>query len=42
MKRKMLALRKLFEGGANRVIISDGRVERPVHDALNGKGTIIK
>ena len=41
MKRKMLALRKLFESGASKVIISDGRVERPVHDALNGQGTII-
>ncbi|MFH1439509.1 MAG: acetylglutamate kinase [Candidatus Woesearchaeota archaeon] len=42
MKRKMLALRKLFEDGANTVIISDGRVEHPIADALNGKGTIIE
>ena len=42
MKRKMLALRKLFENGANMVIISDGRVEHPVRDALNGKGTVIR
>ncbi len=41
MKRKMLALRKLFDGGAAKVIISDGRVEHPVHDALAGKGTVI-
>ena len=41
MKRKMLALRKLFDGGAAKVIISDGRVERPVRDALDGKGTVI-
>lgn len=41
MKRKMLALRKLFEGGAAKVIISDGRVEHPVQDALAGKGTVI-
>ncbi len=43
MKRKMLALVKLFENGASQVIISDGRVEHPVKDALNRKeGTIIK
>ncbi len=41
MKRKMLALRKLFENGAQRVILADGRVEHPIHDALNGKGTVI-
>jgi acetylglutamate/LysW-gamma-L-alpha-aminoadipate kinase len=42
MKRKMLALRKLFEAGDCRVIISDGRTEHPITDALNGKGTIIE
>ena len=42
MKRKMLALRKLFEQGATRIIISDGRSEHPVTDALSGKGTVIE
>ncbi|MBT8369035.1 MAG: [LysW]-aminoadipate kinase [Deltaproteobacteria bacterium] len=42
MKRKMLALRKLFEHGASKVIISDGRGEHPVRDALAGKGTVIE
>ncbi|MBD3287736.1 [LysW]-aminoadipate kinase [candidate division KSB1 bacterium] len=41
MKRKMLALRKLFDSGAAKVIISDGRVEHPVQNALTGKGTEI-
>jgi acetylglutamate/LysW-gamma-L-alpha-aminoadipate kinase len=41
MKRKMLALKKLFEQGASRVIISDGRTDHPVSDALAGKGTVI-
>ena len=41
MKRKMLSLRKLFEHGATRVIIGDGRSEHPVADALAGKGTVI-
>ena len=39
MKRKMLALRKL---GAKRILISDGRVEHPIQDALSGKGTTIE
>jgi len=38
----MLALRRLFDGGAKEVIISDGRTEYPVRDALAGKGTIIQ
>jgi acetylglutamate/LysW-gamma-L-alpha-aminoadipate kinase len=42
MKRKMLALKKLMENGAARVIIGDGRVEHPVQDALSGKGTTIQ
>ncbi|MBI5809066.1 MAG: [LysW]-aminoadipate kinase [Ignavibacteriales bacterium] len=41
MKRKILALRKLFEAGDTTVIISDGRTEHPILDALNGKGTTI-
>ncbi|OGU37386.1 MAG: acetylglutamate kinase [Ignavibacteria bacterium GWB2_35_6b] len=42
MKRKILALRKLFEGGETTVIIADGRTTNPIKDALNGKGTTIK
>ncbi len=42
MKRKMLALRRLFEFGASKVTISDGRTEAPISDALAGKGTIIQ
>jgi len=41
MKRKILAVRKLFEHGATKVIIGDGRTECPVADALAGKGTVI-
>lgn len=41
MKRKILAMRKLFEGGDTTVIISDGRTEHPILDALNGRGTTI-
>jgi acetylglutamate/LysW-gamma-L-alpha-aminoadipate kinase len=42
MKRKMLALKNLFDGGAGAVIITDGRTEHPVKDALKGKGTLIQ
>jgi len=41
MKRKILALRKLFDGGDTTVLLSDGRTEHPILDALNGKGTTI-
>ena len=42
MKRKMLALTKLFEQGAGRVIIADGRTDHPLRDALAGGGTVIQ
>ena len=42
MKRKMLALSNLFETGAGKVIICDGRTEHPVKDGLTGKGTLIQ
>ena len=42
MKRKMLALRRLFESGAAEVVIGDGRVERPIRAALDGAGTVIR
>jgi len=42
MKRKILALRKLFESGETTVILSDGKTENPIKDALNGKGTTIQ
>jgi [amino group carrier protein]-L-2-aminoadipate 6-kinase len=41
MKRKILALRKLFEAGPTNVYIYDGRAQNPIIDALNEKGTLI-
>lgn len=41
MKRKLLALRRLVESGTTRVVIADGRIERPVAEALAGRGTVI-
>ncbi len=42
MKRKMLALRRLFEAGAAEVVIGDGRAEHPIRTALDGAGTVIR
>lgn len=42
IKRKLLALRRLLDAGASRVVIADGRVDHPVADALAGKGTTIQ
>ncbi|MEE8364768.1 MAG: [LysW]-aminoadipate kinase [Gammaproteobacteria bacterium] len=42
IKRKLLALTRLCAGGKTRVIISDGRGEHPVADALDGRGTHIQ
>ncbi len=42
MKRKILALRKLFDVAKPTVYISDGRTEAPITDALQEKGTVIK
>lgn len=41
IKRKLLALTRLCDGGKTRVIITDGRGNHPIEDALNGKGTHI-
>ncbi len=40
MKRKLMALRQLFEAGATELIIADGRVESPIASAETG--TIIR
>jgi acetylglutamate/LysW-gamma-L-alpha-aminoadipate kinase len=42
IKRKMHALNKLANNGVSKIIISDGRTEKPVTDALAGAGTWIE
>lgn len=42
MKRKMHALNKLAHGDCRRIILSDGRTDHPVRDALEGRGTWIE
>jgi acetylglutamate/LysW-gamma-L-alpha-aminoadipate kinase len=41
IKRKLLALTRLCQGGKTRVIIADGRGEQPIINALAGAGTHI-
>ncbi len=40
MKRKVLAAGEALDGGVTRVIISDGRTQHPVQQALAGAGTV--
>lgn len=41
MKRKLLACREALEGGIDRVCIADSRVNRPLGQALEGRGTTL-
>ena len=41
MKKKILGAQEALEAGVKRVIIADGRVEKPIQLALSGKGTVI-
>jgi [amino group carrier protein]-L-2-aminoadipate 6-kinase len=41
-RRKLLALRKLFEASSPTVVIADGRVAHPVAAAMAGEGTTIR
>lgn len=41
MKRKMHAIRQLVQLGCAKVLIADGRTEKPISDAMAGKGTVI-
>jgi len=41
MKKKVLGAQEALQGGVRRVIIADGRVEKPISAALAGKGTVI-
>lgn len=41
MKKKVLGAKEALEAGVKRVILADARVERPIHAALEGRGTVI-
>ncbi len=42
MKKKVLGAQEALQGGVRRVVIADGRVERPISNALAGQGTVIE
>ncbi|CAM2005181.1 [LysW]-aminoadipate kinase [Acanthopleuribacter pedis] len=42
MRRKLTALNRLFENGATRLVIADGRGPQPISHALAGEGTVIE
>jgi len=42
MKKKVLGAGEALKGGVGQVIIADGRVEKPISNALQGNGTVIK
>ena len=41
MKKKVLGAEEALNGGVQRVVIADGRVENPITGALAGNGTVI-
>lgn len=41
MKKKVLGAQEAIAGGVGSVVLADGRVERPIHRALEGEGTVI-
>jgi acetylglutamate/LysW-gamma-L-alpha-aminoadipate kinase len=42
MKKKVLGAQEALEQGVGKVVIADGRVEKPISNALSGNGTIIQ
>ena len=41
MKKKVLGATEALALGVRQVIFADGRVEQPLHRAMDGKGTVI-
>jgi acetylglutamate/LysW-gamma-L-alpha-aminoadipate kinase len=42
MKKKVLGAQEALKGGVHRVIIADGRIDKPISAALAGRGTVIE
>jgi acetylglutamate/LysW-gamma-L-alpha-aminoadipate kinase len=42
MKKKVLGAQEALKGGVRRVVISDGRIQHPITNALSGNGTVIQ
>lgn len=42
MKKKVLGAEEALNGGVRRVVIADGRIQKPISNALSGNGTVIQ
>ncbi len=42
MRTKVLAAKEALQGGVRRVVLADGRVDRPVEMAVHGQGTVFR
>ncbi len=42
MKKKLLGAGRALDAGVREIIFSDGRVGNPIHEALAGRGTVIR
>ncbi len=42
MKKKVLGASEAINGGVAQVVFGDARIERPIFNAMNGKGTVIE
>jgi acetylglutamate/LysW-gamma-L-alpha-aminoadipate kinase len=42
MKKKILGAEEALKGGVSRVVIADGRIDKPISAALMGNGTVIQ
>lgn len=42
MKKKVLGAEEALKGGVSRVVIADGRIQKPISNALAGNGTVIE
>lgn len=41
MKKKVLGASEAIAGGVSQVVFADARIDRPIFNAINGKGTVI-
>ena len=42
MKKKVMGAMEAVEAGVSKVVFADARIENPITNALNGKGTVIQ
>jgi acetylglutamate/LysW-gamma-L-alpha-aminoadipate kinase len=42
MKKKLMGASEALAGGVGRVILGDARLEHPIQQALEGRGTVLR